>query len=94
MDKKRFTLTDFLDSVCILIHLDPTQLTVTFSPLTLSQGYSSVWKVTAQGQGFEIVSPEEAARFGACGFAAVKSEADKLAGMEFFKQINGNGQVF
>ena len=45
-------------------------------------------------QGFELVSAEEAARFRARGFAAVKSEVDKLIGIQFFKKINGNGQVF
>ena len=46
-----------------------------------------------QNQGYELVTPEEAARFRAGGFAAVKSEVDKLAGIQFFKKINGNGQV-
>ena len=47
-----------------------------------------------KNQGYEIVPPEEAARFRAGGFAAVKSEVDKLMGIQFFKKIDGNGQVF
>lgn len=43
---------------------------------------------------YERVSTEEAAKFFAGGYNAIKSDVEKLMGIQFFKLKNGNGQVF
>ena len=47
-----------------------------------------------QGQDYELVSTEEAAKFRARGFKVVQADLDELIGIQFFKKVNGNGQVF
>ena len=47
-----------------------------------------------EGQDYELVTTEEAAKFRARGFKVVQADVDKLMGIQFFKKVNGNGQVF
>ena len=46
------------------------------------------------GCGFVKVDPAEAARFRAGGFKVIESEVNELMGIQFFKKVNGNGQVY